>query len=94
MWTLEGAAGAPPCDTVTLLPAIVSVAERVEDDAADENATLPGPVPAEPLVIVSQVALLAAVHGQPAVAVTVIEPVPPPLERLTLVGETANEHAV
>jgi hypothetical protein len=51
-------------------------------------------VPAEPLVIVSQVAPLPAVQGQPAVAVTVIDPVPPPLERFTVVGETANEHAV
>ena len=73
---------------------MVSVAERADDVAVAENATVPGPVPAEPLVIVSQVAPLPAVHGQPAVAVTVIDPVPPPLERFTVVGETANEHAV
>ena len=54
---MEGAAGAAPGETVTLPPAIVSVAERADDVAVAENATAPGPVPAEPLVIVSQVAL-------------------------------------
>ena len=94
MWTLEGGAGAAPCVTATLMPAMVNVVDRADEVAVAENATVPEPVPAEPLVIVNHVAPRVAVHGQPAVAVRAIDPVPPPLERLTLVGDTANEHAL
>ena len=45
--------------------------------AAAMNATLPLPVPVVPAVTVSQVALLTAVHGQVAPAVTVMLPLPP-----------------
>ena len=40
-------------------------------------ATVPLLVPAAPEVIVIQAALLVAVHAQPAVALTGIEPLPP-----------------
>jgi hypothetical protein len=90
---LEGGAGTAPCVTVTLRPAIVRFADRADDVAAAENATLPGPVPDAPLVIVSHVAPLVELQvgrsrlrdGGLSVAVTVIAPVPPPLVRLTLV---------
>jgi hypothetical protein len=39
--------------------------------------TVPSPVPLAPAVTLSHVALLVAVHAQPAAAVTPTEPVPP-----------------
>jgi len=88
-----GAAGAAPCDTVTVRPAMVTVVLRAEEVADAENAIVAGPVPEAGAVIVNHVAPLVAVHGQPAVAVRVTEPAPPPAARLTVVGDTANEQA-
>jgi hypothetical protein len=65
---------APACVTVSVCPAIVSVPVRGVADvfAATVYATEPFPVPLPPLVTVIQDALLAPVHAQPLVAVTVV----------------------
>ena len=88
-----GAAGAAPCDTVTVRPAMVTVVLWDEEAADAENAIVAEPVP-DADVVVTHVAPLVAVHGQPAVAVRVTEPAPPPPERLTAVGDTVNEQAL
>jgi hypothetical protein len=69
----------PACVTVKLLPAIVSVPERVDTPvfAAAVNDTEPLPDPDAPAVMVSQLSLLTAVHAQPDGAVTATVPVPP-----------------
>jgi len=68
------------CVTVNVLPAIVSVPVRTKPElTAAENVTVPFPLPLAPAVIVSHVALLAAVHAQPAPAVTATgAPLPAP----------------
>ena len=75
--------------TVNVWPAIVSVPWRVcvAVFAVAENVTMPPPVPLAPVLIVSHPgALLVAVHAQPAVVVTVEEPLPPPATIEALVG--------
>jgi hypothetical protein len=69
--------GAPAWVTVTVCPAIVSVPVRglLDGFAVAENATVPLPVPVPPLVTVSQVALLLAVHAHEVPAVMVTDPV-------------------
>ena len=64
--------GAPPCVTVTVCPAMVSVALRnaAEVFAVAATFTVPLPDPLAPLVIVNHAALLVAVHVQPAPAVS------------------------
>jgi hypothetical protein len=56
-----------------------SVAERDDDPvcAATENSTEPGPVPLEPVVIVTQPASAPAVQVQLWPADTVTNPLPP-----------------
>jgi hypothetical protein len=54
---------------------------------AIENATDPLPVPDAPLVIVTHAAFDAAVHAQPLVVVTVVDPLPPVASMVWLVGE-------
>jgi hypothetical protein len=80
----------PDCVTVNVCPPIVIVALR--DDvlvlAVALNVTVPLPVPLAPPVIVSHVALLAAVHAQPVPAVTLTEPPPPVLAIDALVAES------
>src|SRR4030095_3513360 len=68
---------APACVTGNGCPPIVSVPVRVVPVvfAATLNVTVPLPEPDPPPVIVSQVALLVAVHVQPARAVTPTDPV-------------------
>lgn len=58
---------------------IVSVPVRDEDPVlgATVNDTVPGPTPLAPDDTVIHAALLIACHGQPAVVVTVLLPVPP-----------------
>jgi hypothetical protein len=65
--------------TVNVEPAMVSVPVRlvVPVLAATLNVTGPDPEPEAPEVTVIHVALLAAVHRQPAATVTVLLPVPP-----------------
>ena len=89
----EHPAGA--CDTVNVCPAIVSVPVRdVEFGfAAALNATEPLPVPLAPLVTVSHdVLLLTPVHAQPAGAVTLVEPAPPPEPTDWLVDDKEYVH--
>jgi len=75
---------------VTVFPAIVSVAERelVDWFAVAEKAIVPEPLPEAPAVIVSQLALLAAVHPQLEVVLTPTDPVPDPDPRETAVVDT------
>ncbi len=82
----------PACVTVKLLPAIVSVPERVEIPvfAAAVNETEPFPDPEAPDVTVSQLSLLAAVHAHPAGAVTATLPLPPLEATLCEVGEIVS----
>ncbi len=82
--------------TVKVRPAIVSVAALDVDEVfgAAVNATVPDPVPVAPLVIVTQDALLADVHVQPAAVVTATVPLPPFDGREALVGEIEYEHSV
>jgi hypothetical protein len=64
--------------TVNVRPAIVSVPDLPDPVvAATLNWTTPLPLPLAPSVTVIQSALLAAVHEQPAAAVTLTVPVPP-----------------
>jgi hypothetical protein len=82
--------GTPAWLTVRVWPAIVIVPVRVALDelAAMVKATVPSPLPLAPPVIVIQLAVFAAVHAQPAGAVTakVLDPAPAPTERLA--GDT------
>ena len=71
---LSGGGGAA-CTTVTVRPAIVIVPVRPAPPlAATEYAAEPLPDPVAPLVIVIQLALLDAVHGHPASALTLTAP--------------------
>jgi hypothetical protein len=83
--------------TVNVDPAMVIVPVRLpllSVLAAAVNLTVPVPSPLAPLVIVIQLALLAAVHLQPGSVVTVTgPPVPPSFEKVWLVGEMVNVHA-
>jgi hypothetical protein len=75
------------CCTVNVCPAMVSVPVRAAPVlAAALNVIEPFPLPDVALVMVSQFALLAAVHAQPLAAVTVTVPVPPPAGTLWLGG--------
>jgi len=70
--------GTPAWVTVTVWPAIVSVALRATLDALAVTlyVTVPFALPLAPAVTVSHAALLVAVHAQPVAAVTLTEPVP------------------
>src|SRR6185295_10360421 len=78
---IDGAHGAPAAAwvTVNVPPAMVSVPVRLDPVfVAMLNVTVPFPVPVAPDVIVSQAALLVAVHAQPLPAVTATGvPAPP-----------------
>jgi len=77
--TLKAHDDAEACVTVNVCPAIVSVPVRVVpvEFAAAEKVTSPFAVPDAPAVMVSQVALLVAVHVHPLAELTVTEPEPP-----------------
>ena len=66
--------GAPACVTVTVWPATVSVPVRgdVAVLAAMAKPTVPFPLPLAPDVMLSQEALLVAVHVHPVAAVTLL----------------------
>jgi len=75
--TLQG--HAPACSIVNVWPAIVIVPVRGAPVAFawTVNSTVSLPDPLAPFVTVTQAALVAAVHAQPAPAVTVTVPDPP-----------------
>jgi hypothetical protein len=79
------------CVMVTALPAAVNVAERwlVVVFAPIAKATVPLPLPDDPLVIVSQDWLLLAVQAHPDVVVTDTLPFTAPAPTLAEVGDTA-----
>ena len=75
---------------VTVCPPTVSVPEREGPvTAATLNETGPAPLPLAPDAIVIHGWLLEAVHGQPAVVVTVTVKGPPPVPAAIVDGETA-----
>jgi hypothetical protein len=80
---------APACVTVNVLPPIVIVLVRdaVLAFAAAVKPAEPLPDPVAPDVIVIHVSVVDAVQLQPAGAVTVIVPVPPPATTDCDVGE-------
>ena len=71
---------AAACVTVNVCPPtlIAAVREVVALLAATVNATVPLPLPLGVPLTVSQLALLVALHAQPAAAVTLKELDPPP----------------
>ena len=84
--------GVPACVTVNVLLPIVTVPVREAGSvfAATVNVAVPDPDPAE--VVVIHVALLTAVHVQPAAAVTVVVTVAPPAATDWLVGAIVGGH--
>jgi hypothetical protein len=80
---------------VKVVPAIVKVPLRevVAVFAAALIPTVPLPLPLAPEATLNHVALLAAVHAQPAPAVTLTLPVPPAAVIAWLVGLIAYVHA-
>jgi hypothetical protein len=80
--------------TVNVRPAIVSVPVRcVPVFAATAKLTMPLPVRAAPAVTVTHDALLAAVHEQADVVVTVVDPLAPAADAVSVDGEILKEHA-
>jgi hypothetical protein len=77
MVSVQGAAASV---TVKVAPAMVKVPVRAVPAglAAALKPTDPLPLPVAPLVMVTQLSLLAAVQAHPVGAVTETEPVPPP----------------
>ncbi len=74
---------------MTVWPATINVALRDEAAvfAAAVTLTLPSPDPLAPLVTVSQLALLVAVHVHPAGAVNVTAALPPAATMLSVVDD-------
>jgi hypothetical protein len=87
-------AGAAPCDTVNVCPAIVIVPERAAAVlAAIATPTAPLPVPDAPLATVSHGAFDVAVQVQVlAEAVTATEPDPPASATSCVAGEIEKVH--
>ena len=83
----------PLCVTVTAWPATVSVPSRCEDDvfAVAVKVTVPFPFPLAPPLIVSQPALLVAVHPHPPGAVTPVVEDPAADVSVAEVGDTLYE---
>jgi len=80
----------PDCVMVTVWPATVSVPVRwaVEVLVVALKVTVPLPDPLAPPLIVSQAALLVAVHVQPVTAVTPVVDEPPAAVSVLDVGDT------
>src|SRR5262245_20938691 len=78
------------CATVTLRPAMVSVARREPAFGFLEmaNLTVPTPLPFAPEAIVINGSLLTAVHAQPSLAFTLTTPLPPSEGKAKLVRDT------
>ena len=78
----------PLCVMENDFPAIVKAAVRDEPVlAATEYFTVPLPVPLDPELMVAQATPVEALHEQPLVAVTEMDPVPPLLVKEALDGE-------
>jgi hypothetical protein len=77
------------CETVNVRPAIVSVPVRASVLVLGATVKLAEslPEPVAPAVTVIHVALLTAVQVQPAVVVTVVDPLPPAAGTDWLEGE-------
>jgi len=91
----ENAHGAASCETVTVRPATVTVADRAAPlFALTVNPTVPLPVPDDVSPeIFSQLALDDAFHEQSPRVVTVTEPVPPEAGIDWLDGASVKVHA-
>ena len=75
------------CVTVTVLPAIVSAPVRaVPSLAPTVKPSVPLPLPLAPEVIVIHDAVVELVHAQPALLVTVTDPVPPAVSKVNEFG--------
>jgi hypothetical protein len=84
---------AAACETVKVLPAIVSVPLRAAPVFCTTlKLTVPLPVPLPPLVTVIHGALDAAVHVQLVPAVTVTESVPPAAAAEAVVFDSVKLH--
>ena len=85
----------PDCVTVTVWPATVSVPVRCAVAAlvVALKVTVPLPDPLAPLPIVSQAALLVALHAQPVAAVTAVVDEPPAAVSVRDVGDTPKVQA-
>ena len=77
----------PAIDRNAVLPSVVVLGAAV-------NPTLPEPVPAVPLEIVTHDAPLVAVQLHPEVVVTMTVPLPPAADSDWLVGEIAYEQGI
>ena len=79
----------PGCVTVNVCPPIVIALLRASElvFAAAVNATDPLPDPLAPEVMVIHESVAAAVQLQPDGAVTVMLPLPPPVDTVNDVGE-------
>ena len=75
------------CVTVTLLPAIITLAVRAPPVlAATLNVTVPLPVPLAPEVIVIHPFVVELDQAQLPPALTVTDPVPPPVANVNDAG--------
>jgi len=79
----------PACVTLAVWPPTVIVAVRLTDDvlASAVSETVPLPEPLPPAVILSHVALLAAVQEHPVAEVTPSVPLPPPVGAGCVAGD-------
>jgi hypothetical protein len=85
--------GTACCVTISVCPPMTTVPLRAAASfAATENLTTPFPVPEAPSVMVIQEFCVAAVHAQPAPAVSAVEPVPPVAGKSSDAGEIENVH--
>jgi len=92
---VHGVDDTPDCVTIKVWPAIVAVPVRAAEDpfAAAVIPTIPSPAPLAPAVIVSQEALVVAVHSQPSPACTVSEMGPPAAATDCVVEDSENVHS-
>jgi hypothetical protein len=83
-------------EIVNVVPAMVSVAVRAAPVlAATVKLAVPPPLPDAPADIVTNVALLVAVHAQPLPAVIGTDPVPPAAPNVdALIAPAVTVHAV
>jgi hypothetical protein len=87
------AGGGAACDTVNVVPAIVSVPLRAAPVfCATLKLTVPLPLPLAPLVTLIHVALDAAVQVQLVPAVTVTESLPPAAAAAVVVFDSEKLH--